>query len=236
MLKIRPSFFYNYNKYILPISFGLFITLLAIGMFWTFFIAPLDYQQLDAVRIMYIHVPSAWLSLNIYFAMGILGISYIVWRNPIHIYLTNALASIGMVYAIITLLTGAIWGKPMWGTYWVWDARLTSMLILFLFYLGYNIYIRENKPNSTTFLYSSILAIIGAINVPIVKFSVNMWNSLHQPSSIIRKGGIAIDNEMLIPLILLFFACISFTILIVCMRVETSLLENRKLNLLMLKK
>lgn len=228
MITLKPSIFLKYNKYIIPTSLGLGIMLLILGIYWGFAIAPLDYQQLDSVRIMYIHVPCAWLSLSIYFVMGILGFSYIVWRNTLNIYIMNALAHIGMFYAFITLITGSLWGKPMWGTYWVWDSRLTTMFILFLFYIGYNIYVLENEKNYSTYFYSSILAIIGAINVPLVKFSVNLWNSLHQPSSIIRKGGISIDSGMLIPLIIIFFACICITTLIVTMRVEIFLLQLKK--------
>ncbi|MBN9542437.1 MAG: cytochrome c biogenesis protein CcsA [Alphaproteobacteria bacterium] len=224
MITIKPGLFLHYGNRIISIFSVLFVLSIIVSAY-LILQAPLDYQMLDSVRIMYIHVPSAWLSLNLYFSMGILGFSYIVWRNPLLIHISEAMAQIGCGYALITLITGSIWGRPMWGTYWVWDPRLTSTLILLFFYIGYMLYIYENKPSDKTYFYASVIAIIGSVNVPIVKLSVEMWNTLHQPSSIIRSGGVAIAKSMLIPLISVFFSCISFTIFITFMKVKTRLVQ-----------
>ncbi|MBN8827152.1 MAG: cytochrome c biogenesis protein CcsA [Sphingobacteriia bacterium] len=229
MINLTPAFFHNYSKKLASIFAIVSSILFVIGTYIAFYVAPLDYQQEDAVRIMYIHVPSAWLALNIYFAMGTLGITYIIWRNHLNIIIANGLAQIGAIFAFITLITGSLWGKPMWGTYWVWDARLTSMLIMFLFYIGYNLFNYYQSLIHTDYMALAILAIVGAINVPIVKFSVNLWNSLHQPASILRKGGIAIHNDMLIPLFIMFIACICLVITISLIYTEKELLKRKKI-------
>lgn len=229
MIILKPNLFLRFNNKIRNVA-ALIMVLSFIISAYFIIIAPLDYQMLDSVRIMYVHVPSAWLSLNLYFSMGAMAIGYLAWKNPLIPIISYTLAKIGFGYSIIALVTGSIWGKPMWGAYWVWDPRLTSTLILSLFYLAYIVYVNESKNYEKSKTFAAIIAIIGSINVPIVKLSVEMWNTLHQPSSILRKNGIAIDKEMLIPLFLVFFSCISFIIFITFSEVRANLLFQKKIN------
>jgi heme exporter protein C len=179
---------------------------LFIGTIWAWH-APFDYQQGSTVRIMYIHVPSAWLSMFLYTSLALCSAAYIIWKNPTSILLAQSIAPIGAMFSLLTLATGSIWGKPMWGTWWVWDARLTSMLILFIFYLVYISLSKayDNPIRAATVI--SIVALIGFINIPIVKFSVDFWNTLHQPASLLRTGGPRIHNSMLGPLLIMAFSC-----------------------------
>jgi heme exporter protein C len=195
------SFTEVYLKYIIALMF----ILLAFGSYYGFYASPADYQQGEYVRIMYIHVPCAWLSLAVYSLMATSSFIYLVWHNPIFDLIAKSSAPIGALFCFITLVTGSLWGKPTWGTWWVWDARLTSMLILFFFYLGYLILVNltQDRNNNKS---PAALAILGFINVPIVKFSVNLWNSLHQPASVFKMGGPSIHSSMLIPLMLMFAA------------------------------
>ena len=216
MLKIfAPNFIYRLFKIITLPAIIFFIVLMSVGLYLAYN-APIDYQQKETVKIMYIHVPSAWMALGIYLFIGIVSIISIISRIPTAFLLAASAAPIGMIFALITLVTGAIWGYPIWGTWWVWDARLTSMFVLFLLYIAYigilhassdNIF-RAEKP-------AAVIAILGAINVPIVKFSVNLWNSLHQPASIFRASGPSIDPSMLKPLFIMFIAFI-FLFLALC--------------------
>lgn len=195
----------RYLKYII-------ITMLAFlvsGIYYGFFNSPVDYQQGEYVRIMYVHVPSAWMSLGIYTLMAITSFVYLVWNNPVFDLIAKASAPIGAVFCFITLYTGSFWGKPIWGTWWVWDARLTSMLVLFFFYIGYLVLVNLTKDQKNN-KAPAALAILGLINVPIVKFSVNLWNSLHQPASVFKISGPSIHSSMLIPLMLMFIAFILY--------------------------
>jgi len=189
----------NYLKYIIAIM----LLLLALGSYYGFYASPADYQQGEYVRIMYIHVPSAWLALAIYALMAVASFIYLVWHNPMLDLIAKSAAPIGALFCFITLVTGSLWGKPIWGTWWVWDARLTSMLILFFFYIGYLVLVNLTKDQLNN-KAPAALAILGCINVPIVKFSVNLWNSLHQPASVFKIGGPSIHSSMLIPLMLMF--------------------------------
>ena len=185
------------------------------------------------MRIMYIHVPSAWLALFGYVALGICGLSYIIWRHPLADVAGRAIAPVGAVFALITLITGSLWGKPMWGAWWVWDARLTSMLILFFFYAGYislaNGFDRAERGSKP----AALLAIVGLVNVPIVKFSVNWWNTLHQPASLVRIDGPTIDPSMLYPLLLMLVAAHAYFAIIVILRMRVQLNERRIASLLL---
>lgn len=191
----------RYLKYINSIM----LVLLLIGGYYSFYQSPEDYQQGEYVRIMYVHVPSAWLALAIYSLMAVSSLFYLVWHNQIFDLIAKSSAPIGALFCLITLVTGSFWGKPVWGTWWVWDARLTSMLILFFFYLGYLILVNLTEDYSHN-KAASCLAIFGFINVPIVKFSVNLWNSLHQPASVFKIGGPSIHSSMLLPLMIMFAA------------------------------
>ena len=202
-------------------------TLISLGLYYGLFDSPKDYQQGDAVRIMYVHVPSAWLASFLYFSLAISCIFYLVWKHPLADLIANAIAPIGLIFSVLTLITGSLWGKPMWGTWWVWDARLTSMLILFFFYLGFillsNAFERKIDGSKT----ASVLAIIGLINLPIIKFSVDWWHTLHQPSSILRMDGPSIDKEMLFPLALMMVGFSLFSLYLIIINVKTMLMEKK---------
>ncbi|MBV0899950.1 MAG: heme ABC transporter permease CcmC [Wolbachia endosymbiont of Fragariocoptes setiger] len=190
----------------------------ALGIYLALFSSPDDYKQGEIVRIMYIHVPSAWLSLSIYSFIAVLSFISLVWSNSIASVLAQSAAPIGTTFTTICLITGSIWGKSTWGTWWVWDARLTSMLILFFLYIGYmllwNLFENRVRAEKST----AVFAIFSAINIPIVKFSVDLWSTLHQPASIIRSGGIAIEFSLLLPLIVMFIFYITLFLTIWILR------------------
>ena len=205
--------------------------LIAAGLYYGLLASPPDYQQGDTVRIMYVHVPAAWLATLGYVALGLCGLFYVVWRHPLADIALRAMAPAGAMFAFLTLITGAFWGKPMWGAWWVWDARLTSMLILFFFYLGvialangFDQAERGSRP-------AALLAMVGLINVPIVKFSVDWWNTLHQPASLLRSGGVSIDQAMLVPLLLMLAGMHLYFAVIVILRMKALLAERRISNL-----
>jgi heme exporter protein C len=214
------------NRLFMPVGVITFICL-AYGLYLGLFASPADYQQGDTVRIIYIHVPAAWLALFGYVGLGLCGLFYVVWRHPLADIAARAIAPVGAVFALLTLITGALWGKPMWGAWWVWDARLTSMLILFFFYLGVialaNGFDRPDRGSRP----AAMLAMVGVINVPIVKFSVDWWNTLHQPASLLRSGGPAVDSSMLTPLLLMLVAAHGYFIIVVILRMRALLAERR---------
>ena len=186
--------------------------------------SPNDYQQGNAVKIMYIHVPAAWMSLLIYTLMAAFNISGFIWKNRFFYIIAKSIAAIGAVFTAITLITGSLWGKPIWGTWWVWDARLTSVLILFFLYLGYIILLDSFDDQEKGEKIAAILSIVGFINVPIIKFSVEYWNSLHQPASILRSGGVAIHQSMLTPLLLMFAVYFCFFVFLSLIRVKNEIM------------
>jgi heme exporter protein C len=202
-------------------------TMILLGLYYGLFDSPEDYQQGDAVRIMYVHVPSAWLASFLFFSLAISCIFYLVWKHPLADLISSAIAPIGAIFSVLTLVTGSLWGKPMWGTWWVWDARLTSMLILFFFYLGYMLLSNAFERKIDGSKSASVLAIIGLINLPIIKFSVDWWHTLHQPSSILRMDGPSIDKEMLLPLTLMMVGFSLFSIYLIITNVKTMLLEKK---------
>ena len=206
----------------------LFFSILAIAS------SPNDYQQSNAVKIMYIHVPSAWMSLLIYCLMASFNIGGFIWKNRFFYLIARAVAEIGCVFTLITLITGAIWGKPIWGTWWAWDARLTSMLILFFLYLGYLLLYDNIEDKIKAEKISAIISIVGFINIPIIKFSVEYWNSLHQKASIIRSGGIAIHPSFLKPLLLMFAVYFCTFIFVSLIAVKNEIMK-RKIQSLTLK-
>ena len=188
------------------------LILLGIGLYLAFFVAPPDYQQGETVRIMFVHVPAAWLAMFGYMLIAVAALGTLIWRHPLADVAAKTAAPIGATFTFIALVTGSLWGKPMWGTYWVWDARLTSMLVLFLLYLGLIALWQAIEEPGRAGRAAAILALVGAINIPIIKFSVDWWNTLHQPASIIRIGGPTIDPSMLWPLLVMASA---FTLLFV---------------------
>ena len=223
----NPNRFNRITKKLQPCILFITIITLFLGLYFGLYDSPKDYQQGEAVRIMYVHVPSAWLATFLYFNLAISCVFYLVWKHPLANLVSSSIAPIGALFSALTLITGSLWGKPMWGTWWVWDARLTSMLVLFFFYLGYillsNAFERKIDGSKT----ASVLAIVGLINLPIVKFSVDWWNTLHQPASIIKIGGPSIDDKMLLPLILMFFALSFFSLYLIILNVKTKLIEKK---------
>ncbi len=224
-----PKFIINFTDNHLKHIVTLMLISLISGLYYGLFASPIDYQQGEYVRIMYVHVPSAWLSLMIYMLMGVSSFVYLVWRNPIFDLIAKSSAPIGTLFCFITLFSGSFWGKPIWGTWWVWDARLTSMLILFFFYLGY-LSLSDLSKDLSNNKAPAVLAIIGCINVPIVKFSVNLWHSLHQPASVFKAGGPSIHSSMLLPLMLMFLGfCLYFSANLL-IKLKISILEHKKIS------
>ena len=210
----------------------LFIVVLTIGLVEALFISPEDYIQSHSVRIMYVHVPAAWISLGIFSLIGFLSIGNFIFKNKNFSIISKSLAPSGLLFNIIALVTGAIWGKPTWGTWWAWDARITSMLILCLFYLMYIIAWRIFEDKEKVTKITSIIAIAGLINVPIIKFSVDWWSTLHQVSSINLLSKTSIHTSMLIPLAIMTAAFALFSLLIFLMKYNTELIKikNKGLN------
>jgi len=203
----------------------LFIIVLSIGLTEALILSPEDYKQSHAVRIMYVHVPSAWISLGIFSSITFLSISGFVFKNKNFFLISKSLAPSGFVFNIIALVTGAIWGKPTWGTWWAWDARITSMLILALFYAMYLISWRIYEDKEKVFKITTYITLLGIINVPIIKYSVDWWNTLHQPASINILSKTSIHSTMLIPLIIMTAAFALFSLLIFLMKYNTELIK-----------
>ena len=215
-------------------SLIIFLIIVAIlGIIYSLLISPPDYIQGDSVRIMYVHVPSSFIALGCFGFIGLASIANLIFKIKIMPLLAKSLAPIGCIFSLISITTGSLWGKPTWGIWWVWDARLTSMLILFLFYVSYIFtwkfiadFERANK-------ISSIIGIIGLFNLPIIKYSVNWWNTLHQPSSISLTSAPTIHYSMLIPLAIMFFAMLIYSLIIFLMKYKTEVMKlqiNRKKN------
>ena len=210
----------------------LFIVVLSVGLVEALIISPEDYKQSDAVRIMYVHVPSAWISLGIFSVISILSFGVFVFKNKNFSLITKSLAPSGFVFSIIALVTGSIWGKPTWGTWWAWDARITSMLLLSIFYLLFITSWKITTDTSKAEKISSIIAIIGLINIPVIKFSVEWWNTLHQPASVKILEETTIHSSMLTPLAIMTAAFALFSLLIFLKKYNTELLKikNKGLN------
>ena len=208
-------------KYIL----FLFVIVLTVGLTEALILSPEDYKQSDAVRIMYVHVPSAWISLGIFSSITLLSISGFIFKNKNFFLIAKSLAPSGFVFNIIALVTGAIWGKPTWGTWWAWDARITSMLILALFFAMYLIAWRIYKKEEKVFKITTFITVVGIINVPITKYSVDWWNTLHQPASINILTKSSIHSSMLFPLLLMTAAFALFSLLIFLMKYNTELIK-----------
>src|SRR5215203_2802799 len=202
----NPSVFLKWSGAALPAAAALAAALLGFGLYLAWFVAPADYQQGETVRIMFLHVPAAWMALFFYGLMSLSALGTLVWRHPLADVSQKAAAPIGAAFTLICLVTGSLWGKPMWGTYWQWDARLTSMLVMLLIYLGILALWRAIEEPNRAARAVSILTLVGAVNVPIVKFSVDWWNTLHQPASVFRLGGPTIHSSMLVPLLVMALA------------------------------
>ena len=223
----NPARFRRFSQRVLPGLAFATVLMLAVGVYLAFFVAPEDYQQGQTVRIMFVHVPSAWLSMGGYAMLAVLGASLLVWRHPLAALMARAAAPVGASFAAVCLLTGSLWGRPMWGTYWVWDARLTSMLLLFFLYLGHIALSRAYDSPERGDRAAAILALIGVINLPIIKFSVDWWNTLHQPASITRLDAPAIHNSILVPLLWMAVSLLLLFVYLVLLRTETEIDRRR---------
>ncbi|WP_428676684.1 heme ABC transporter permease CcmC [Reyranella sp.] len=223
----NPARFRRFSQRVLPGLAFATVLMLAVGFYMAFFVAPEDYQQGKTVRIMFLHVPSAWLSMGGYALLAALGASLLVWRHPLAALMARAAAPVGASFAAVCLLTGSLWGRPMWGTYWVWDARLTSMLLLFFLYLGHIALSRAYDSPERGDRAAAILALIGVINLPIIKFSVDWWNTLHQPASITRLDAPAIHNSILVPLLWMAVSLLFLFVWLVLLRTETEIDRRR---------
>jgi heme exporter protein C len=223
----NPARFRRFSQRVLPGLGFATVLMLAVGVYLAFFVAPEDYQQGQTVRIMFVHVPSAWLSMGGYAMLAMLGASLLVWRHPLAALMARAAAPVGASFAAVCLLTGSLWGRPMWGTYWVWDARLTSMLLLFFLYLGHIALSRAYDSPERGDRAAAILALIGVINLPIIKFSVDWWNTLHQPASITRLDAPAIHNSILVPLLWMAVSLLFLFVYLVLLRTETEIDRRR---------
>jgi heme exporter protein C len=223
----NPTRFLRISRAVLPWSAGLAALLLGVGLYLSLFVAPPDYQQGESVRIMFIHVPAAWMALFVYTFMAVASAVGLIWRHALADLAAKAAAPIGAVFTLAALVTGSLWGKPMWGTWWVWDARLTSVLILFFLYLGYIALWQAIEDRSKAARAAAILALVGFVNVPIIKFSVDWWNTLHQPASVFRMGGPTIDASMLWPLFVMAAGFKAYFVTVLLLRIRAEINERR---------
>jgi heme exporter protein C len=229
----NPRRFRKLADAILPWSMGIMAAAFAVGIYMALIASPADFKQGESVRIMYIHVPSAWMALLTYTIIaGASGVS-IIWRHPLADLAAKSAAPLGLAFTGLALVTGSLWGKPMWGDWWVWDARLTSVLVLFFLYLGYIAIWQAIEDQNKASKAAAILALVGFINVPIIKFSVEWWSTLHQPASVIRLGGPTIDDSMLVPLLLMVLAFTAYFVTVLLWRMKAEL-AARKLQVLRL--
>jgi heme exporter protein C len=230
----NPSRFLALVDRLMPWLISACVLAFAFGLHEALYVAPDDYQQGATVKIMFLHVPSAWLSMLAWALMSAAALGTLVWRHPLADVAAKAAAPLGAAFALLCLVTGSLWGRPMWGTYWVWDARLTSMLVLFLMYLGIIALWWSVEDPARAGRAAAILTLVGAVNLPIIKFSVDWWNTLHQPASVFRMGGSAIDPAILTPLMImaLAFTLLFFTLHLAAMRNEILRRRVRTLRLL----
>ncbi len=227
----NPTRFLKFANTALPYVWSITILLFAVGLYGALVTSPADYQQGETVRIMFVHVPAAWLAMMIYSVMALASGVAIIFRHPLADVAAKTAAPIGAVFCFLALATGSLWGKPMWGAWWVWDARLTSMFVLMLLYLGYiAIWQAIEEPNRAG-MVARIVALVGFINIPIIKFSVEWWNSLHQPASVLKMGGPSIDRSILWPLLVmgLAYTFLFLALHLVSMRSEISARKLRTL-------
>jgi heme exporter protein C len=223
----NPARFMRLSERLLPWCAAGAVALLALGFYLALFAAPPDYQQGEAVRIMYVHVPAAWMASFVYFFMAVASAVALIWRHPLADLAAQAAAPLGAGFTLVCLVTGSLWGQPMWGTWWVWDARLTSVLVLFFLYLGYIALVNAFDDASRGARAGAVLALVGAVNLPIIKFSVDWWNTLHQPASVFRMGGPTVDRAMLVPLLVMAVGFTLYFAALLMLRIRTAILESR---------
>jgi heme exporter protein C len=218
----NPQKFLGLARWLVPLLWALAAVALAIGVPWSLGFAPADYQQSETSRIMFIHVPSAWIAVGAYMTMAIASVTYLVWGHILADVAAKCAAPIGAAFTGLCLATGSIWGRPTWGTWWEWDGRLTSVLVLFFLYLGYLALRSAMDDPAKGAKAGAILCLVGTINIPIIRFSVEWWNTLHQPASVIRAGGPSIHADLLNPLFVmgLAYLLIFSALLVQSMRAE----------------
>ncbi len=219
----NPARFLRFSRVILPWLAGVTVLLFVVGIYFALFASPADYQQGETVRIMYVHVPSAWISMFGYAVMAAASAAALIWRHPLADITARAAAPIGAGFTLLALATGSLWGKPMWGAWWVWDARLTSVLILFFLYLGHIALSRAFDDPTRGARAAAVLALVGSVNLPIIKFSVDWWNTLHQPASVSRFAAPAMDPAMLRPLLIMALAFTGYFITLLLLRIRAEL-------------
>jgi heme exporter protein C len=227
----NPARFMRFSAAALPWCGWLTLSVLALGLWLALIAAPPDYQQGEAVRIMYVHVPAAWMALAIYLFVAVASGIALVARHPLAEIAARSAAPIGAAFTFVCLTTGSLWGRPMWGTWWVWDARLTSVLVLFFLYLGYIALANAFDDPTRGGRAGSILALVGVVNLPIIKFSVDWWNTLHQPASVLRLGAPTIAVSMLAPLLVMAVGFMLLFATLLMVRMRTGLNERKALAL-----
>ena len=223
----NPARFQRISAAILPWSAGATVLLLAVGLYYALIASPADYQQGETVRIMYVHVPAAWMAMFVYANMAVASFIGLVWRHPLAELFCKAVAPIGAGFTAICLISGSLWGEPMWGTWWVWDARLTSVLILFFLYLGYIALVNAFDDPGRGLKAGAILVLIGSVNLPVIKFSVDWWNTLHQPASVSRLDAPALDPSILTPLVIMWAAFTAYFVTLALVRTRAEILNRR---------
>ncbi|HEX4507661.1 MAG TPA: heme ABC transporter permease [Alphaproteobacteria bacterium] len=223
----NPAAFGRLSAQILPWTAGASAILLGLGLYFGLFASPPDYQQGNTVRIMYVHVPAAIMSEVVYGLMAAAAAAGIIWKHALADLFVKAAAPLGAAFTFVCLVAGSLWGKPMWGAWWVWDARLTSELVLFFLYLGYLALVDAFDDPQRGLRAGAILVLVGVVDLPIIKFSVDWWNTLHQPASLITMSGPKMDKSMLLPLFLMIGGFTTFFITMVLMRLESELLARR---------
>jgi len=232
MLKfLSPSNIYSFIQSLIKFINSIFFLILLIGLTFALILSPPDFIQGDSVRIMYVHVPSAWIGLLCFSVITLLSILNFIFKIKNFYLINKSIAPIGLLFTCLAIITGSLWGQPTWGTWWAWDARLTSMLVLMFFYILYILCFKFIKTDEATVKWSSIVAIIGSINLPIIKYSVDWWNTLHQPASIKLTGSSSIHSSMLMPLLVMLLVFLLYAALIFLMKYKTEIIRIKKKNI-----
>ncbi len=227
----NPARFLRLARVVFPFAAGVAILGIIAGLVFGLYLAPVDYRQGDAYRIMFIHVPAAWMAMFIYGMIALASAVALIWRHPLADIIAKASAPIGAGFTLVTLITGSLWGKPMWGAWWVWDARLTSVLILFFLYLGHIALTQAFDDPNRGAKAGAVLALVGAVNIPIIKFSVDWWSTLHQPATISKLDKPSMDVSMLAPLLIMAVGFMAYYLALVIIRVRAEIAERRIRNL-----
>ena len=228
---LNPSRIFQWIEKLINFINSIFFIILIVALTFALVLSPQDYLQGDSVRIMYVHVPSAWIGLASFTCIGLLSIANFIFKTKNLTLITKSIAPLGLMFTCLAIVTGSLWGQPTWGTWWAWDARLTSMVILSLFYISFIVAHKFISQEERANKISSIVAIIGLINIPIIKYSVDWWNTLHQPTSIKLTGTSTIHSSMLMPLFLMFFVLLLYCALIFLMKYKTEIIRIKKKNL-----